>query len=253
MLENFDFSEIIWSADVPRSEITKVIKARALPEGTMIKLDRLFFENESKDFIDFCQGEGYPVFCDAKIIEIPDKVVKIAETYLAHHPFMLNVMAGACNTCGFSDITDEKQRDALKRFAEACTDAGTASCAVTVLTSKNERTCFAEFHSISPRHQVLEYAWMLDEAGISDVVCSPEEACYIRMEHGDRFTINTPGVRLPGSSKDDQQRVTTPYEALRNGADRLVIGRDLIRGNGDIVGRVKANYQKIIENIFDAS
>lgn len=248
--QNFKPETIIWSADVTKEAIVEVVKARALPAGTVIKLDRLFFENESKIFIDFCQGEGYPVFCDAKIVEIPDKVIRIAETYLRHRPFMLNVMAGVCSTGNFYDCEDEKQVDALRRFATACADAGTLSCAVTVLTSKSEYLCFKEFGLVRAVYQVMKYAQMLKEAEIRDVVCSPEEAEAIRRRFGNKLSINTPGVRLPGSSKDDQQRVTTPRDALANGADRLVIGRDLIRGEGSIVERVKRNYEKIIENIF---
>ena len=62
--------------------------------------------------------------------------------------------------------------------------------------------------------------------------------------------INTPGVRLPDSSKDDQARIATPFDALNNGSTRLVIGRDLIRGEEDIVTRVRGNYDKILTNIF---
>lgn len=250
-LENFKPETIIWSADVSAGDIREVIEAKALPEGTVIKLDRLFFEKESKDFIDFCQGEGYPVFCDAKIIEIPDKVMKIAETYLVHRPFMLNVMAGICSTGNYSDKVDEKQRDALKRFADGCAKFDTLSCAVTVLTSKNDWTCREEFGVLEPEQQVMKYVSMLEKAGITDIVCSPKEVGSIRKHYGGMFSINTPGVRLPGSSKDDQQRVTTPRDALLNGADRLVIGRDLIRGEGNLVGCVKANYWKIIQNIFE--
>ena len=248
--EDFKPEMIIWSADVPKDDIVRVIKAKALPEGTVIKLDRLFFENESKDFIDFCQSEGYPVFCDAKIIEIPDKVIKIAETYLVHRPFMLNVMAGICSTCDYGASKDSKQRDALRRFSDACAEVGTLSCAVTVLTSKNSDACAAEFSTFSPVTQVLKYVQMLFGAEVRNVVCSPKEAIHIRERYGNYLTINTPGVRLPGSSKDDQQRVTTPHDALENGANRLVIGRDLIRGDGDLVDRVKQNYEKILENIF---
>ena len=248
--EVFTPGAIIWSADVPKADIVRVVTANALPKGTIIKLDRLFFERESKDFIDFCQEAGYPVFCDAKIVEIPDKVIMIAETYLTHRPFMLNVMAGICSTLNFSSSTNEKQRDALKRFADACAEAGTHSCAVTVLTSKTAETCVAEFDVPFPYFQVMKYVEMLDEAGITDIVCSPQEAYSIQTQYPWRFTVNTPGVRLPNSSKDDQQRVMTPREAFANEADRLVIGRDLIRGEGDIVSRVQANYQKILDNIF---
>ena len=251
MKERSDFTNdtIIWSADVPRLDIAAVINAKALPEGTVIKLDRYFFETEDKSFIDWCQSRGYPVFCDAKIIEIPVKAIAIAETYLKYSPFMLNIMANAASSSVFDYNADENQMDALKRFEIACRIANTRSCIVTVLTSKTEKTCLYEYEENSIK-QVLKYVDLAHQAGITDIVCSPKEAAAIRKvsKYNDMW-INTPGVRLPNSSKDDQARVTTPREALNNGANRLVIGRDLIRGQGSVVERVQRNYEKILENI----
>lgn len=97
-----------------------------------------------------------------------------------------------------------------------------------------------------------EYVILANDAGITDIVCSPREAEAIRKESEfDDMEINTPGVRLPGSSADDQARIDTPRGAISNGADRLVIGRDLTRGEGNIVERVERNYDKILANIFD--
>ena len=245
----FTTDTIIWSADVSKKEIMEVIEAEALPEGTVIKLDRLFFESESKDFIDWCENKGYPVFCDAKIIEIPIKSIAIASTYLVHSPFMLNIMAGAISSMNFEQDDDEKKIDALKCFAEACNAANTRSCVVTVLTSKTEPTCMYEFGT-DPINQVIKYVSIAHNAGITDIVCSPKEAAAIRENPDfDDMMINAPGVRLLDSSKDDQARVTTPSQALKNGANRLVIGRDLIRGEGNIVERVTKNYTRILEDI----
>lgn len=248
---------IIWSADVGTDDLKKVVDAKALPEGTVIKLDRKFFEevddgdvgwNNRKDWILYCQSKGYPVFADAKIIEIPDKSLGIAEIYLAFHPWMLNIMAGACSTGVYKD-ENLKKVDALKRFADACKEAGTKSCAVTVLTSKTDGLCRNEFGE-SPLDQVMKYCDMMRLAGLTDVVCSPKEAKQIRRYSlYDSLKINTPGVRLPKTDVRDQARVTTPAEALSNGADRLVIGSNLTDGDGDIVERIKRNYDRIMENI----
>ena len=248
-LSGFRPDMIIWSADVPLEDLRKVIKAGILPKGTVIKLDRFFFEVHPKNIISEIQNEGYPVFVDAKIIEIPDKSIAIAETYLKYHPFMLNIMAGACST-GMTKSDNPKKLDTLKRFADICEEAGTKSCAVTVLTSKSPDLVLREFHQ-NPLDQVVEYVKLMHSAGITDIVCSPMETVEIR-DHAefDDMDINTPGVRLPDSSKDDQARIATPFDALNNGSTRLVIGRDLIRGEEDIVTRVGGNYDKILTNIF---
>jgi orotidine-5'-phosphate decarboxylase len=240
---------IIWSADVEWEVLKEVIDQRLLPVGTVIKLDRLFFEKYGKEIITYCQDAGYPVFVDAKIIEIPDKVIKIAETFLVYKPWMLNVMAGACST-GLIECDNPKDIDALKRFADACAAVGTKSCAVTVLTSKSPELCEHEFNT-GQLDQVLFYVNLMCQAGFTDIVCSPLEAEGIRkIEKYDGLCINTPGVRMPGSSKDDQARVATPLEALQNGANRLVIGRDLTRGDGGPLDNIGKNYRAITQSLL---
>lgn len=241
--------QIIWSADVSFAELREVIDHKALPEGTVIKLDRLFFEENDKSVIQYCQENGYPVFADAKIIEIPDKVVAIAKSYLRYKPWMLNVMAGACSS-GILEHGNPKS-DALVRFAQLCAEYGTKSCAVTVLTSKTEGVCIQEFNA-TPIEQVLNYVQLLKSCGFTDIVCSPLETAEIRKNSDfDVLDINTPGVRLPESGTHDQARIMTPAEALANGANRLVIGRNLTDGEGEIVERIKRNYARIVENIQD--
>ncbi len=240
---------IIWAADVSREDIESVIINEALPKGTIIKLDRFFFETNRKDFILFCQDAGYPVFCDVKIVEVPEKAIAIAKIYLKYQPFMLNIMAGACSTGIWGDA-DEEQIDTLKRFADECEKAGTKSCGATILTSKSENLCAYEFSS-TPVDQVLKYTDLLYRAGFTDIACSPQEASAIRQEFDyDDMTINTPGVRLPNSDSGTQQRIATPFDAFANGANRLIIGHELIHGKDDIAPRVKYNYQRIINNMF---
>jgi orotidine-5'-phosphate decarboxylase len=67
------------------------------------------------------------------------------------------------------------------------------------------------------------------EAGIDGIVCSPLEAAAVRTIAGPEAILVTPGVRSAGAGKGDQKRVATPAEALRNGADYLVIGRQVTR------------------------
>ncbi len=246
--KDFKSEQIIWSADLDWPSLKKVIDARVLPPGTVIKLDRLFFERNPKSIITYIQERGYFVFVDAKIIEIPDKTIAITETYLEYEPWMINVMAGACST-GKVVADNPKHIDALKRFADKCAGVGTKSCAVTVLTSKSEELCCREFY-FGPETQVLKYVDLMTECGLTDIVCSPKEAAAIRKNKKyDGLCINTPGVRLADTSKDDQQRVMTPHLALESGSDRLVIGRNLTEGVGDIDEVVKRNYDLIIKNI----
>lgn len=241
---------LIWSADVSAEDIKDVVDHKALPYGTIIKLDRAFFEcNPDKDIIEWLEEQGYPVFVDAKIVEVPSKCLEIARIYLAHRPFMLNIMAGAVST-RYCQASDPDQCDTLKRFADECEKVGTMSCAVTVLTSKTEVTVNWEFNA-SALTQVLKYAHMAAKAGITDLVCSPDEVKWLR-DNGTELSLNTPGVRPAGSSHDDQQRVSTPGQAILHGANRLVIGRPLLAGEGPIWERIARNYEPIRNEVLDA-
>jgi orotidine-5'-phosphate decarboxylase len=82
------------------------------------------------------------------------------------------------------------------------------------------------------------------DAGMDGVVCSPLEVARVRAITGPRATLVTPGVRSAGASAGDQKRVATPAEAIVNGADYLVIGRQVTRSSDP-----RAEFLKICEEI----
>jgi len=101
--------------------------------------------------------------------------------------------------------------------------------AVTVLTSMGAEDLAELGIHDEPQKQVRRLAELTRRSGLAGVVCSPQEAAQLRAEHGDVFTLVTPGVRPQGASLDDQTRVLTPAAAVRQGADYLVMGRPITR------------------------
>lgn len=221
---------IIWSADVPDEE-TLMSTLDRMPELRIVKIDRLFVTDSGLGAIDRLNDRGIKVFDDAKIVEIPSKTEAIAKKHLAHRPWMLNCMAGVES----SDILENENRekvDGLKRFADACHQAGTKPCAVTVLTSKTAEVVGREFNGRDSMEQVLYYVELLLSCGFTDVVCSPKEVPAIRADSRfDLLDLNTPGIRPAGSDAGDQGRTDTPEGALAAGATRLVIGRPITTGD----------------------
>ena len=97
--------------------------------------------------------------------------------------------------------------------------------AVTVLTSFDTRALFEIGLEVPVEEQVERLALLAQECGIDGVVCSPREIQALRQRINAGFKIVTPGIRMPEQSLDDQQRTSTPKEAIAAGADYLVVGR----------------------------
>jgi orotidine-5'-phosphate decarboxylase len=66
-------------------------------------------------------------------------------------------------------------------------------------------------------------------AGARGLVCSPREVTAVRAEVGQDIVLITPGIRPAGADSNDQARIATPVEAIKAGADLLVIGRPITR------------------------
>jgi len=101
--------------------------------------------------------------------------------------------------------------------------------AVTVLTSFQQSDAEEQGYTCPISELVQCRARNAMAAGMGGVVVSPLEAAAVRQVVGPKAIIVTPGVRSAGSAMGDQQRVATPAEAVRNGANYLVMGRQITR------------------------
>lgn len=99
---------------------------------------------------------------------------------------------------------------------------------VTVLTSLTQASLAESGIAMKLEDLVLHRAEFAAKAGADGVVASAREAAAIRARFGDALLIVTPGVRPVGASADDQKRIVTPAEAIRAGADHLVVGRPIV-------------------------
>lgn len=101
--------------------------------------------------------------------------------------------------------------------------------AVTVLTSFDEKDLRDLGYSCTPRELVELLSHQAAQANVDGLVCSPLEVSRVRQIVGPEMKLVTPGVRSADAAKGDQKRVATPAEAIANGADYLVIGREVTR------------------------
>ena len=114
---------------------------------------------------------------------------------------------------------------------------------VTILTSLNNKSLKEIGYTDNVDKIVLKQTNLIVKSGCDGVVCSAKEAKLLRKKYKNLFII-TPGIRLPGDSKNDQSRVVTPHDALvKNKVSGIVIGRSLILGN------IKKNIRRLIDNL----
>jgi orotidine-5'-phosphate decarboxylase len=98
---------------------------------------------------------------------------------------------------------------------------------VTLLTSIGDKDLAELGVEGSVSDAVRRMAVLAVEAGARGLVCSPQEVAAVRAEVGPDILLITPGIRPAGATSDDQARIATPVEALKAGADLLVIGRPI--------------------------
>jgi orotidine-5'-phosphate decarboxylase len=117
---------------------------------------------------------------------------------------------------------------AVQRFSERSGNTGMIVLAVTVLTSLNDDDLRTMGFCRGTRETVLNLARLAQDCGISGVVASADDASAIRRACGEGFLIVTPGIRGAREvSGDDQKRIVAPGDAVRCGADYLVVGRPI--------------------------
>jgi len=159
-------------------------------------------------------GSGVKVFLDLKLHDIPNTVAGAARAVSKLRPEILTVHAA-----GGADM--------IRAAVDAAPD--TIVAGVTLLTSIGDKDLAEIGVDGSVSDAVRRMAALAVSAGARGLVCSPQEVAAVRAEVGEDILLITPGIRPAGATSDDQARIATPEEALKAGADLLVIGRPITK------------------------
>jgi orotidine-5'-phosphate decarboxylase len=215
--------KIIVALDYPDSDSAMQLVNQLTPELCRLKVGKELFTSVGPAFINEIQNKGFEVFLDLKFHDIPNTVAKACEAAARMGVWMVNVHA-----LGGRKMM-QAAREALDKFAKP-----PKLIAVTILTSMDQEDIAEVGLRGSPEGNVLSLASLAEQFGANGVVCSPKEVAQLRKKAGAGFLLVTPGVRPLGSSQDDQKRTMTPKEALRSGADYLVIGRPVTQAENPL-------------------
>jgi orotidine-5'-phosphate decarboxylase len=212
---------VIVALDYPDAESARqAIKAlRGIP--CTMKVGLQLFYAAGPDFIRELKQEGYRVFLDVKMHDIPNTVRGGAESVTRLGADMFNVHAA-----GGRAMMEAAVEGMLRGMNARPGEAAPLLIAVTQLTSTS-REVMNEQIGIpgTVEEAVVRYAALAREAGLDGVVASPHEVRAVKQACGIDFVTVTPGIRPAGSELGDQSRVMTPQEAFAQGTDYIVVGR----------------------------
>lgn len=188
----------------------------------VFKIGNQLFTSEGTKIINMINKAKARVFLDLKFHDIPNTVKGAAESATKLGVYMFNVHASG----GY-----EMMKAAADAAMETSIKLGIKKplvLGVTVLTSINQEILEKEIGvNRNVKEHVVHLAKLAKSAGLDGVVASPQEIREIRNACGNDFIILTPGIRPAGEELNDQKRIMTPKQALKQGADFIVIGRPI--------------------------
>jgi orotidine-5'-phosphate decarboxylase len=205
---------IIVALDVDSAAEARSLIAKLGSRVNFYKVGLELYAAAGVEFVHALIGEGKDVFLDLKVYDIPETVKR--------------AVAQVART-GVRFLTAHAVSSVMRAAVEGRSDSNLKLLAVTVLTSFGPE----DLGELGYAHSIPELVDMRArkamELGMDGIVASPLEAAAVRRIIGKGKVLVTPGVRSAGAAKGDQKRTATPLEAVRDGADYLVIGRQITR------------------------
>jgi orotidine-5'-phosphate decarboxylase len=230
---------IALALDVDNDHDALAIVAELKDSVGVFKVGHQLFTAYGPDIVRRIIGMGGRVFLDLKYHDIPNTVAKASAEAVKLGVSIFNV-----HSLGGIDMM-KAAAESAKETAEKYDLPEPTVLAVTILTSMDEKSMRKELKiTRSLQREVAHLARLAQRAGMHGVVASPQEIKLLRRAVRGDFVILTPGVRPAWADKDDQKRVMTPAEAVKAGADYIVVGRPVLKARDR-----KAAVEKILEEI----
>ena len=207
--------QIVIALDYPEADAAVAMAKRLDPARCRVKVGKELFTAAGPPVLKRLHELGFEVFLDLKFHDIPNTVAGACRAAAAHGVWMMNVHASG-------------GRHAMEAARGAVGDGNDRPLVIacTVLTSMGNSDLAEIGIGTAPADQARALAQLAQECGLDGVVCSAADLGALRRRFDAGFLRVAPGIRL-SSSDDDQRRVMAPGEAVRAGADYLVIGRPI--------------------------
>jgi len=200
--------KLIVALDVDNRERAEELVDILSPVVKIFKVGSVLFTRCGPSIIDYINSKDCRVFLDLKYHDIPNTVRCAIESAMDLGIFMLTVHIQGGREMLKAAIEAKKQKTNFYIVG------------ITVLTSDAVENA---------KDEVLKRARIAHDSGLDGVVCSVHEAATVRNSCGEKFIIVTPGIRPKSYQSDDQKRIATAQEAIKAGANHIVVGRPIIQ------------------------
>jgi orotidine-5'-phosphate decarboxylase len=212
---------LIAALDVPDPAAAIALARKLAGRVGMLKVGLELFVAHGRAALEALAPLGLPLFLDLKLHDIPQTVESAARGAGALGASLVTVHA-----CGGEAMVAAAKRG-LREGAHEAGRPAPRLLAVTVLTSLSEEDLKSVGLAGPSREAVLRLARLAVAAGADGLVCSPAEVEALRSALGRGPLLVVPGIRPAGAASGDQRRTGRPADAVRAGADYLVVGRPL--------------------------
>ena len=232
---------LIVALDYSKKEDALTVVREIADYTGLFKIGLQLFSSEGAEVVRLLRREGANIFLDLKLHDIPNTVSKAASVAAGLGVSMIN----------FHCLGGKKMlARSVEEVSEYCAKNSLKKpflIGVTILTSMAESDMTEVGISPPLIEEVRKLAAVARDAGLDGVVASVHEIDAIKNECGKDFVVVTPGIRPSWSKKHDQERITTPSDAIKKGADYIVVGRPITES----ADRVKA-AQEILREMKSA-
>lgn len=205
---------LIVALDVASPEEARALVARLGDVASFYKVGLELYAAAGMAFVRELIDAGKDVFLDLKFYDIPETVKRAVRQVAAS---------------GATFLTVHGSGPVMRAAVEGRAGSPLKLLAVTVLTSFDKEDLEDLGYPCDVADLVALRVRKAREAGIDGIVCSAREVAAVRALAGPELILVTPGVRSAGAAAGDQKRVATPAEAVRDGADYIVVGRQITR------------------------
>ena len=222
-------NKLILALDVPTPEEATRLMKELRDEVGAFKIGLQLFTAAGASFVRAAVNSGVRIFLDVKFHDIPNTVAKASVEAAKLGVWMFNI-----HISGGSKMLEAAVRE-VRGYCEDTACASPLIIGVTVLTSSGQETLEETGISEKLENRVVHLSEIAAKCGLDGVVASPRETPLIKRAVTRRgFMIITPGIRPENATIEDQKRVMTPMEAIRQGSDYLVVGRPILMAKDKI-------------------